>query len=373
MIATTKDTRDGFTWVNPKDIVVWKNPRTERNAGFSLDEMTRLQEDIRINGLKLPLEIRSLKEVWNLIAGERRLRSILDLIADNKLCFNRITRKMEPASQVYAKVCCVETTCADDREAMIAAVMENFLHAPLTEYEILLQCQLLEDAGLSRKDQAERLGKSEAWISQTFSLLDPEKCHPKVLEAMADDILGRTQALQFLTYAPEKVEAILTRAIERHKYAQEAKEQEAIEAIDAAVKAWEEQEEALRQAEEADDAKAVAVARKKLHEAEVEQAEAEEKVKKAKKGGKKKPKPSIQDIQDAAKDEEVDGTAQRHVPIKQVRQIADKLTELIDSEEELVNTLTEKPYDRREVKIIRDVLDFVLSRNKMRTPMEALN
>ncbi len=374
--TTTAEMKDGFVWLDPKTLIIWQNPRTEKNVGFGIEEMGRLRDDIREKGLKLPLEVRRTAEGWTLIAGERRLRNILALLDENGPCFNRITRKTEPASVVYAKVCCVETAVADNQEAMVEAILENYLHAQLTDWEIVLQCQLLEDAGLSRKDLAKRLGKSEAWVSQTFSLLDTEKTHPKVLEAMADGVLGRTQALQFLTYPADKVGEILQRAVERHQRALDEKEAAARKDADKALADWEKYEQELADAEAAADEAKMAEARKKLSATESKMEEAEERVKKAKKSGsakKKKPKPSIQDIQEAARDADADGSAQRHMPMKQVRQIADKLTELLDSGEEMINTETDQPYSTREVRIVRDVLDCVLSRNTLRTPLDALN
>jgi hypothetical protein len=319
------------------------------------------------------LEIRILEGKPTLIAGERRLRSILALIQENDLCFNRITRKMEHASQLYSKVCCIETDCESENAAAIAAVVENTLHVPLNDFEVLLNCQLLDDAGMSRQQQAESLGMSEAWISQTFSLLNPEKCHPKVLESMADGVLGRTQALQLLNYPAEKVEDILKLAVDRWKKQETAKEQAVIEEQAKLLKDWDDYDGKLQLAIESGNAEAQAEAAAKLNEAEENLAAADKNIKKVK--GKKgtKPKPSMEQIQQAAMELDAEGTAQRHMPMKTLRQYADKLTTMLeDKEAELFNPNTDEPISRKEVRLIRDVCDCILARNKLKSPIEAL-
>lgn len=373
MTATSEGHKDAFLWIDPTTIKVKKNPRGRTNTGFSVDEMARLRGNIKENGHKLPLEIRYIDGVPTLIAGERRWRSIMALVAENDLCFNRVTRKKEPAKQVYATVCCIETACENEAEAMVAAVLENMLHVPLNDYEILLHCQTLDEAGMSRQEQAERLKLSEAWVSQTFSLLNPEKCNPKVLEAMAEGVLGRTQALQFLNYPPDKIEAILDRAIARWKHDEESKQTAAIKERDDLLAQWELNDEKLRQAEDSGDDELAAEARRAMLTVTNQVDDAAKNIEKTKKNKKSKPKPSMEQIQEAAKDEDVEGTAQRHMPMKTLRQYSDKITAMLANPgDEFVNPTTDEPLSRREIQIVRDVCDCILSRNTLRTPLDAL-
>ena len=75
--------KDNRVWVNPKEIEIVNNPRTKQNQGFSEENMTRLRNGIQRDGLDHPLLIRSIDGRTQLVAGERRLRSVQRLIEDD--------------------------------------------------------------------------------------------------------------------------------------------------------------------------------------------------------------------------------------------------------------------------------------------------
>ncbi len=362
--------KDRIQWFDPLDIKIYENPRTITNPGFGPEKMKELREDIRRKGLKQNLEVRKVEGEVLLIAGERRLRSITNLRETEAECFNPDTGKMAPASVVYGLVPCVVTECANDKEAMRAAVMENLLHEHLTDYELLLQLDALEKSGHSRQEQAEMFNKSEAWVSQSHSLITGNK---KVLEALADGTLGRTQALQFIGVEDEKVEAVLTRSIAYSRLDFEAKEKELIDTRNGIYERLDQKEEELSKAEEAGDVKRVGELRGEIASETAEVEAHERRIKKHRSTGKRKPRPSINNIQQGMKDEEADGGVSRHMPMKTVRRIADQLTELLSSGKKLENTDTKVEYSRREVRILRDALDCILSRNKLKNPLEALD
>lgn len=129
----------------------------------------------------------------------------------------------------------------------------------------------------------------------------------------------------------------------------------------------------IADAEEKGEVERVADLRKNMMKDEEEVQQQERRIKKHRSTGKRKPRPSIENIQSGMKDAEADNGVTRQMPMKNVRRIADKLTELLAGGEKLENTETGAEYSRREVKIVRDVLDCVLNRNKMKNPLEALD
>ena len=372
-MSSKEDTyKNAFLWIDLKKINIKRNPRKRGNVGFSPEKMAHLRNDIKDNGHKLPLEVRLIDGVYTLIAGERRYRSICSLYESNELCFNRLTHKIEPAQEVYSKVCCIQTS-DDEKKSLVSALMENLLHVPLSDYEIIMQCQLLEEAGMSRQQQAQMLNLSEAWVSQTYSLLNPEKCNPRVLEAMASGVLGRTQALQFLNYDLDKSNVILDGAIDRWKSEETEKFQTIMKERDLLLEQWDACDDALQKAMESGNEEAISNAKKALVEAESKIDTSGKNLEKTKKNKKdKKPKPSMEQIQEAARDNDADGSAQRHMPMKTLRQYADKTAELLEQQGEIINPTTGLPCSRREIQIVLDVCNCILSRNNLRQPLDAL-
>lgn len=369
-MSDDKTPRDAVKWFDPLDIEIHDNPRKTSNPGWSPENMARLREDIRRYGLKQNLEVRQMEDgKIRLIAGGRRLRCILLLREQEAKCYNRGSMQYEPADEVYAVIPCTVTECATDLDAMRAAVAENLLHEHLTDYELLLQCDNLEKAEVSRAEQAQMFEKSEAWISQSHSLLNG---HPEVLEALASGILGRTQALQFLTVPREKVKAVIQKAIEFSKMEFEQKEQDLLAERDKTYESIEHHESVMQVAEAMGDEEAAEAARLKLAEDEKLAEAQERRIKKNKSGGRRRPRPSINNIQQA-KDAEGADDSTRPWLVKLQRRAAQKLTELLKSGEALVNAATGQEYSRREVRIVRDVIECLLSENDMKDPLEALS
>jgi hypothetical protein len=363
---------DFAVWFDPREITIVANPRQQDNPGFLPHNMKALREDIQKYGLKQPVEIYLKNDVPILIAGERRLRSILALLEAEADCYDRGTRTTRSAEEVYGEVPCTLTEIKDDKDRARAAVMENLLHEHLTDYEILLQCATLQEAGHTRAEQAKVFDKSEAWVSQSHSLLAG---HPMILDAMRDGTLGRTQALKFLDYPQDKVEVILQKAINYNRMAAEEKESEIDKELETIYEAIDAQDEALEAAHEKGDREEVALLRRKLAEKEKEAEILSKKAKKVKQAGvsKKKPKPSISDIQQAAQEEDAANGANHHVPVKVVRRLTDHLIELLESGEPLINPNDDTEYSRREVRILVDAFNWFLARNNLKSPLEALN
>ena len=104
----------------------------------------------------------------------KRLIETGDTEAQRVLVKNQHNNKMEPALFVYGErgVECKVTDAVDEKESLRQAIQENTLHRwLLTDYELLLQCEKMERACIFA-DQFETMGVSEAWISQSHSLLE---------------------------------------------------------------------------------------------------------------------------------------------------------------------------------------------------------
>lgn len=368
----SKTKKDFVVWFDPREIAIVANPRQQdHNPGFLPQNMKLLREDIQKYGLKQPLEVYLKNDLPVLIAGERRLRSILESLETDAKCYDRGTKTIRSAEEVYGEVPCTITEIKDDKDRARAAVMENLLHEHLTDYEILLQCATLQEAGHTRAEQAHVFDKSEAWVSQSHSLLAG---HPMILDAMRDGTLGRTQALKFLDYPKDKVEVILQKAINYNRMATEEKESEIDNQLQAIYEAADAQEEALNAAQEKGDQEEIALLRRQLAEKEKEADILFKKAKKVKKAtnGKTKTKPSINDIQQAAQEEDAANGANHHVPVKVLRRITDQMTDLLESGQALINPNDDTEYSRREVRILVDAFNWFLARNNLKSPLEAL-
>ena len=58
--------------------------------------------------------------------------------------------------------------------------------------------------------------------------------------------------------------------------------------------------------------------------------------------------------------------------MKTLRQYADKTAELLEQQGEIINPTTGLPCSRREIQIVLDVCNCILSRNNLRQPLDAL-
>lgn len=189
------------------------NPRGLDNKGFQSPEMEKLRRSIQTQGLDSPLLVREVNNHYYLLAGERRLRSIKWLCDKQIVCYNPLNKKQELASEIYIKhgVEVKVKHCKDELEYLRISIGENVLHEPLTEFDLLVQLQRMELAGLSREQQAETMDKSVAWVSQSHSILNS---HPKIVEYMRDGRLPRTAAITFINIPKDRIETVLTSAIE---------------------------------------------------------------------------------------------------------------------------------------------------------------
>ncbi|MBR1981356.1 MAG: ParB/RepB/Spo0J family partition protein [Akkermansia sp.] len=119
---------------------------------FDEQQIEELANSIRERGLIQPLVVRKVNGVYELIAGERRLRAVTRL------------------GQTTVKVVIHEAT---DQEVAELALIENLQRADLTPLEEAEQYRLLQERfGMKQETIAQHVGKSRAVIANMIRLLD---------------------------------------------------------------------------------------------------------------------------------------------------------------------------------------------------------
>ena len=363
------------------------NPRTLSNPGFAPEGMERLRRGICKDGLNHSLLVRLVDGKPKVVAGERRLRAILGLMeadeeaqkkiaagdttAERVMVMNQRTKKKEPALDVYGKqgVECKICDAKDEKDALRQAIVENTLHEGLTEFELLLQCEKMEKAGISRAEQAEIVDMSEAWISQSHSLLN---AHHSILKYMESGKLTRTAALTFLNVDDDKVEATLKRAIDLTYKEAEMKEIQAQAELDRAMEEIQLGEGALRISKYTGDHESARKARKQVARASRAAQKAQGKVKSAQ--AKKKKTITVDTINKAAQDVDADVDLKRPQTMKNIRLIEGEIGDLLKEGDVavLTNPANGQEYDRGDMEIVHLVLGWALNHNNLAHPLDAI-
>lgn len=150
------------------------NPRSMDS--FDTAEMTRLRESIRLDGLQQPPVVRVFTKDGDkdgeilkieLIAGERRFRSMTKLFEDDEQCYDEDTKQMVSGRALYAKLPCKVIYNIDDQQALRIAFKENNEHKSLTIKEEVALVERLSLMGMKQDQISELLQTNVTWISQT--------------------------------------------------------------------------------------------------------------------------------------------------------------------------------------------------------------
>lgn len=184
------------------------NARTTDNEGFSKEKMHILKESIRTNGLDAPLIVVQNIDNYELIAGERRLTCILQLVEENLKCFDYITKSYISAQELYIDrgVECKVKDLKTPKEKIKASIQENVLHEPLTDWELIQEVRRLTDAGFTIEEQAEIMFKHDSWVKQSQQILG---LHKSVVSHFKEGKLARSAALTFVDVDADKVDVVL--------------------------------------------------------------------------------------------------------------------------------------------------------------------
>ena len=166
------------------------NPNQPRKT-FDDESIAELAQSIRQVGLIQPLVVRRQGDVYELIAGERRLRAI------KLLELERVT-------------CIVQNDIVDESSAMMALI-ENLQRENLNFFEEA-QCysDLIDTYSLTQEALAEKLGKSQSSIANKLRVL---KLPPAVKEAMTDAGLTERHARALLRIADENEQLAIIKEV----------------------------------------------------------------------------------------------------------------------------------------------------------------
>ena len=186
--STSRDSGKKLEEIQVSKIV--PNPNQPRKT-FDDESIAELAQSIRQVGLIQPLVVRRQGDVYELIAGERRLRAI------KLLELERVT-------------CIVQNDIVDESSAMMALI-ENLQRENLNFF-VEAQCysDLIGTYSLTQEALAEKLGKSQSSIANKLRVL---KLPPAVKEAMTDAGLTERHARALLRIADENEQLAIIKEV----------------------------------------------------------------------------------------------------------------------------------------------------------------
>lgn len=170
------------------------NPRQPRRV-FEEEALDELAASISQIGLLQPLVVRpggpSAPDTYELVAGERRLRSV------RRLGWDTVPVIVRPT---------------EDADLLRAALLENLHRAALNPLEeAAAYQQLLADFGCTQEELAGRIGRSRPQISNTIRLL---RLPPAVQRRVAAGVLSQGHARALLALPDEaRMEALAARIV----------------------------------------------------------------------------------------------------------------------------------------------------------------
>lgn len=245
---------------------IFFNPRDIES--FRPEEMASMKKSIRTMGLLEPPLVRiksknaqGLPTCVELIAGERRLRSIMQIVAEDAPCWDEDLvqpEKFEPGeivvcrnefgtvishdgdtvmvefelengpvqqsckyvdvmpttagSKLYQYVPCKVVECNDER-ALRYAFDENEHSEPLTTREEINLVNRLTRMGHSQTRIAEILGNNVTWVSQTTNFKD--ELPPAAYEKLINNEMTRHCAVKLLSFAKDKRQQIFDESVKQ--------------------------------------------------------------------------------------------------------------------------------------------------------------
>ena len=173
--------------------LIHPNPAQPRRS-FNEEELLGLSRSIRTNGLIQPISVRRVKDGYELIAGERRLRAC----------------KMAG----LLTVACIISDCTPERSAMLA-MTENLQRQDLQIFEEAEGIRrLIEEWNVTQEEAALRLGKSQSTLANKLRLL---RLTPEEREKITACGLTERHARALLRISEDKLrEKTLNQIIAKH-------------------------------------------------------------------------------------------------------------------------------------------------------------
>ncbi len=158
-----------------------RNNPTQPRQVFDQTGLQELAESIKEHGVLQPLSVRRVGNLYELIAGERRLRAA----------------KLAGLEEVPCLLMSM-----DDRESCLAALVENLQRRDLDFIEEAQGLsRLMKLGGLSQEQVAKQIGKSQSAVANKLRLL---RHSPQVLDALRSGGLTERHARALLNLGSEE-------------------------------------------------------------------------------------------------------------------------------------------------------------------------
>lgn len=169
------------------------NPNQPRQM-FSEAELNELAQSIAQLGILQPLSVRRVRDGWELIAGERRLRAA--------------------ALAGLSTVPCLEVA-ADDSTSSLMALVENIQRKDLDFWEEAQALrQLIDTYHLSQEEAAGKVGKSQSAVANKLRLL---RLPPDVVDILRREQLTERHARALLRLDDPDLQRKAVLHIARHR------------------------------------------------------------------------------------------------------------------------------------------------------------
>lgn len=168
------------------------NPHQPRKE-FNLQAMEELKQSIKENGIIQPITVRQLEDGFELIAGERRLRTCIDL--------------------GFKGIPAYILSVSSDVKMMELALIENLQRENLNPVEEAEAFYLLSNTfDLSHEEIAKKVGKERSTITNSLRLLNLPR---EILRDLRDQKLAPGHARPILSIENEEQQINLWRRIKR--------------------------------------------------------------------------------------------------------------------------------------------------------------
>lgn len=201
--ATFKGTRTRVAFARVR-VVERSAGRLFRNHRLTFCQETDegLAENIRTHGLLEPIIVRAADDGWyDLVAGERRVRSIKALIDAKASCLDLREGRRRPAAEVYDEVDALVVEVASDLEMLEISVAENLHTHPVSDFDLMIFCTELAREH-PRKVVCKLLNKSPSYLS---TMLDLAEFPQEILDLFRQGSLSRRACINLLKVKPDRL------------------------------------------------------------------------------------------------------------------------------------------------------------------------
>jgi len=153
-------------------------------AGCSFEEMKALRSSIQEHGLLTSLIARKKENKICLINGHRRLDAIKQLIDDDELCFDPVSKTNKKASELYSTIIVKVFDEVDEIDAYLLAFEEDKTKVKFgagTEYKFVQYCMERE---IHDNEIIKMTGNNQSWLDGVKSLLSRLHDDTEILDAL---------------------------------------------------------------------------------------------------------------------------------------------------------------------------------------------